>query len=179
MTSSYRSALTRIAKSGVFVGSFLMISSFTSPVYHFSIASAYAAETNRIVDFKRGDWPGILQATEGLSAPEAWGTWSDSKSVRFVFSEPLPERFSISIQGIAIGPNVDSDVKIRAGKVEKTFKLIETPTTQKLEFSVPAETTSLEFDIPEPISPKELKMNDDERRLGIGFISLEIEELSE
>lgn len=127
------------------------------------------------VDFSKPGYPIFLAAVNGLSGHEPWGRWSDGEIVTLQFAQPLPTQFTLILTAQAFGPNIGLPVIVKAGASEQTFTL---PTaeqhTHRLNFTLAAPADSLEFRIPQPVSPAELKVSEDPRKLGIGFIKLQI-----
>ena len=114
-------------------------------------------------------------AFEGLSQPEAWGTWSSSKFVTFKFTEELPQYFNLKIVAQAFGPNVGKNVSVTLGTDKKFFKLTGVAATRKIEFINSTKSNTLVFEIPLPTSPNSIVDSPDLRELGVGFHSITIE----
>lgn len=110
----------------------------------------------------------------GLSGQEAWGRWSDAKEVRFEFSRPLPQNFDLCLTAAAFGSNIGKDFIINIGSQQVLFQLVADPVKQCFRFSNNLNNSSFNIIVPEPVSPKELGMNDDPRKIGIGFYDLKI-----
>lgn len=144
---------------------------FQLPMKGFKLA--YVTSTNAF-DFKRTVWPGMILSMEGLSKPEAWGAWSSGRVVTFEFLRPLPEKFSVQLQAFAFGPNVGNDFVAQVGENKVSFKLGEFPEERLLEFYNPNNSRTIKITIPLPISPNELGLGDDDRKLGIAFLKLKI-----
>jgi hypothetical protein len=126
------------------------------------------------IDFTTQVWPRVISRVQGLSGPEAWGRWSSSDVVTLTFSRPLPEKFTVHLLAHAFGPNVDKDFVARVGDNAVTFTLSESPEEKSLDFSNPDGSDAIKIDIPMAISPKELALSDDDRKLGIALIELRI-----
>lgn len=132
------------------------------------------ATSTFILDFKKSFRPGVISSVQSLSSAEKWGTWSIGNVVTFEFSTPLPEKFIINLTANAFGPNIGKDFVAHVGDNAIKFKLAASPEEKILEFNNQQKSRTIKIDIPSPISPKELKVNNDERNLGIGFIKLSI-----
>ena len=144
---------------------------FQVPMSGFKLARVTRSDT---FDFKRTVWPGVLSSIRGLSQPEDWGTWSSGEVVKFEFSSPLPEKFSIILFAYAFGQNVDKDFLARVGGSSVKFRLGATPEEVNLEFSNPGRLSLITIEIPSPISPKDLGLSDENRKLGIAFLKMKI-----
>ena len=137
---------------------------------------ARTTETNTI-DFKKSSWPCIISKAQGLSSAEPWGTWSSSNVVTFEFSMPLPEHFKVHLMAGAFGTNIGGEFVAHMGDSVIRFTLGASPEEKVLEFSNLKRSRTIRIDVPSPISPKELGMSADERRLGIAFVKLWVERL--
>lgn len=130
-------------------------------------------DSNRI-DFSRQGFPRAVARVENLGHHEPWGRWSVADQVVFTFDRPLPARFDLAIKAWAFGPNAGRDVVVRVGAAERSFKPGPDVETHVLHFETDDPARTLKFEIPQATSPRELGMSEDFRRLGLGFISLEI-----
>jgi phosphoglycerol transferase len=127
-------------------------------------------------DFRKGaNWPSVLTETTGLSSPESWGTWSDAKEVHLSLPFILPERFKLHLTAQAFKPNVGQPFHLRLGAQERVFTLTDTPQVITLQFDHVEDSETIVITVPRPISPKELGLGSDTRKLGIGLIMLQIE----
>lgn len=124
--------------------------------------------------FKKTAWPGLIAAEEGLSFPEPWGVWSDGDTVKFGFSAPFPAKFELRLRAHAFGGNAGKEFVVQVGNEERRFTLGAQNELKVLELSNPEGAKTLVFRIPAPVSPKELGMSDDARRLGIGITEMRI-----
>jgi len=128
------------------------------------------AEGFAAIDFTRGSWPGVIAQTQGLSAPEPWGTWSDGTAVVLDFASPLPRDFTLRFTAVAFGPNADQPFTIRVGDVRKTFSLSSTPKEVTVDIRTESAQERITIEVPAPTSQKALGTGDDPRHLGIGFV---------
>ena len=126
-------------------------------------------------------YPKFIKSVSGVSGYEPPnGCWTDGKTAVFTFVSPLPNSFKLHLEVSGVfGPNLGKPVEVTVGdwKGEFTDK---NPGPQSFDLDVktsqPAESITLT--IPEPTSPKELKMSADPRLLGIFLKKLSIEEVS-
>jgi len=126
------------------------------------------------IDFKKAAWPNVVSKIEGLSGAESWGTWSEGDKVVIEFTTPLPEKFTVRLIASAFGPNAEKDFTMHVGKSSKTFKIVGQPEDQTIEFTNPERSNVLTINVPFPISPKEIGVSEDERKLGIGLVQLKV-----
>ncbi|MGX4643840.1 DUF7024 domain-containing protein [Massilia sp. SYSU DXS3249] len=124
--------------------------------------------------FKMSDWPGRIVAESGLSFTEQWGVWSDGDMVTFEFSEPLPEKFELQLRAHAFGRNAGPEFVLQVGNEQRRFTLGAQNEARVFEMSNPSGASTLIFRVPAAVSPKELGMSDDLRRLGIGITEMRI-----
>jgi phosphoglycerol transferase len=132
----------------------------------------YTAEIN----FAEDPYPDFVAEVKGLSAKEDWGRWSDADiapTVVIRFKEPLPKKFTLTLKAQV---NLDNESpKLKIGKFEQELFIqqIGESVSVPVELTEPADTIEI---IPtKPMTPKELGINDDARRLGVGLFSLRIE----
>lgn len=135
----------------------------------------YEATLAEGIDFKKPGYPNFLAEVKGVSGYEPWGRWSDDKLVSFRFKQPLPEKFTLVVNGGAIGPNIGKTFKIKVGLEEKeiVFKSdpFKEPTMQRIVFAPSTPSDTIQITVPEPSQAS----NNDTRKLGLGMISLKIE----
>jgi phosphoglycerol transferase len=124
------------------------------------------------IDFTSGSWPGLIARTEGLSGPEAWGTWSDGDHVTLEFSRPLPAQFTLVVKAHTIG-NSSEPSTIVVGGDRREIRL-PAPTELALTFQTDGSARRIDIEIPWARSMKELGVSNDTRRLGIGFVSMSL-----
>ncbi|MEX3983380.1 sugar translocase [Paraburkholderia sp. EG287A] len=135
----------------------------------------YHGSLSEGIDFTRLGLPTFVQSASGLSAAESWGRWSDAREVTLQFTEPLPKRFILHLRAQAFGPNAGHKVIVVVG--QKTQSFVSTADMQEfsLQFDDVNEAQRIEILPPQPISPSELGISADGRKLGIGLQKLWIE----
>lgn len=126
------------------------------------------------IDFKKYAWPGIVKRVKGLSTPEVFGTWSSSDVVEFEFANTLPKKFEIHLNAHAFGPNVGKGIKVSIGDDSAVFTLIDTDEQKIIRLKNINDSNVIRFKVPNAISPKELGLSADVRKLGIAFIEMKI-----
>jgi phosphoglycerol transferase len=140
----------------------------------------YPATLLEGVDFARPGMPTFISGLNGLSVRESWGRWSDTQiapEVSLNFAQPLPKRLILHLRAQAFGPNAGKPVTVVIGRQTETF----TSTGTLREFSLPfndvRDSSLIEIRPSQPISPKDLGMSADDRKLGIGLQKLWIESI--
>ena len=131
----------------------------------------------------------INESIQGLSGKESWGRWSNSKTVRFCLKflslNKRSEAVAIKFAGRPFVNNKHKNLKINIFANGKQVSVWNFNTEDKTKFdlviSLPMSEiiqndfqSELRFEIDDPISPKELGLNKDIRKLGFGFESIEI-----
>ena len=137
-------------------------------------AAKPAATQAKEIDFTQSGYPEFIAEVTGMSGHEPWGRWSEGDKATFRFKERLPKKFTLALTAQAFGPNIGVPIRVKAGNKEQTLTLTQEPQPHKLTFTDVTKADRLEFQIPQPTSPQELKISDDPRKLGIGFIKLQI-----
>lgn len=133
-----------------------------------------------IIIFNKKDYPQFLKRVEGLSHVEKWGRWSDAnlkKSIVFKFKDKLPKSFKLTLFISAFGPNKNKKVEVIIGDKKKYFRLeANRPKHYSLVFTN-INSNKIIITPPIPISPHILNMSKDNRKLGLGFIKITIDEI--
>lgn len=117
--------------------------------------------------------------THHLSDAEAWGRWTNGSPVEFRFAEWIPKKFRMKLSFDRVfGPNDGENFEVQVGEQVRNFIGINAPTSVLLDFdNVPQGVDTISIVIPRPTSPKELGASNDQRKLGLGIVSLEISPL--
>jgi phosphoglycerol transferase len=122
---------------------------------------------------------GALESTTGLADAEPWGVWSNADVVTLRFAKPLPPHLAVLINGRAFGPNAGLPFTLHAGDDKgegATFRLPANPQEVFLRLETDGQQRELRIRVPRPTTPLEVGAGNDQRRLGIGLISVEIGE---
>jgi phosphoglycerol transferase len=142
----------------------------------------YPSTLKEGIDFSREGMPVFLREAVGLSGQEPWGRWSDAgvaSKVRFDFKDPLPKRFILFIDMITFGPNAGRDMAIKVGEQNFNVKLPINSGLVRKSIETQSEAGFVELYPPKPTSPADIGMSADQRKLGIGLVSLRIEPLND
>lgn len=124
------------------------------------------------IDFRRPEVPLFLKRVSGLSFMEADGRWSDAvlaPSVRLQFRAALPRRFMLEVSGRPFGPNLGRELTIRVGgrayrqRMDSAYFMLRQPVQLDGAFD------QIELIGPQPVSPLELGMGRDARKLSVKF----------
>lgn len=129
---------------------------------------------DRRLDLSKGSWPGLVSSIRGLSFAEAWGRWSDGDRIVIRFSSPLPSSFSLSLSGVAFGPNVGEPINVAVGSMAVDFFFTADAVERIVKFENPHNSDEISIKIPKPTAPRDLGLSDDSRRLGIGLSTIRI-----
>jgi len=138
----------------------------------------YEATLAQGIDFTRPGFPAFLREVQGVSAPEAWGRWTDANlapSARFRFDRPLPRAFTLELRASGLGPNAYEPVRIRAGAIERAITLGNpAQDSYRIDFAQ-VDGDLIEIIPPAPLLPRDVSpQNMDPRKLGVGLVSLKI-----
>jgi phosphoglycerol transferase len=133
------------------------------------------SKETRVVDFRVKDYPADVAGVSGIGAHEPWGRWTVGARAVLQFKKRLPSTFQLKLQPAgAFGPNAGIPILVRVGSIQKEFTVSGPDELILLDFEGVANADRIEFVIPKPISPKELGLGEDPRKLGLGLVSLEI-----
>lgn len=150
-----------------------------SGYYADNLGPRYKASLHEGIDFARAGWPDFVRGAKGFSGNEAWGRWSDknlSDSLRIDFRDPLPDKFTLVLAARAFASNANQPIKVLVGDREYEVTLTSNVTEVQLQVDLGAHAADrISFLPPKPVSPQQLGVGDDGRKLGIGFASLRID----
>jgi phosphoglycerol transferase len=136
---------------------------------------AYPASLSDGIDFTKPGYPTFVAETQGISGNEPWGRWTDGDKAIIKLQDALPRAFYLElIVRWAFGPNANVPVKIRVGAAEQSFTVTQENEIFRFEFLIDQNVNTIEIIPPKPTSPKSMKMNKDERLLGVGLVKLRI-----
>lgn len=127
--------------------------------------------------FNQEGMPDFLDSISGVSHVESWGRWSDGnleQAVRLDFNGLLPKGFTLEIVAQGYGPNIGKPINVRVGHEQKSINLGGQPTRVMLHFINGDGARDIEIVPPYPTSPKDAGESGDDRRLGIGLVSMNI-----
>ncbi|WP_028325308.1 DUF7024 domain-containing protein [Desulfatirhabdium butyrativorans] len=129
------------------------------------------------IDFSDPALPAIVKSVTGISGAEANGRWTDGGKVTITFTQKLPKSFKLHIESKgAFGPNVNKPIQVIIGKWKGSI-IINNEKIKPFDLVVKTVTPvdTIEFIVPEPKSPEELKISNDPRKLGFWMTKLSIE----
>lgn len=130
--------------------------------------------------FKQG-LPSFIEKTEGLSDSEGWGRWTTDKKVSIKYSNALPNKFDLIIDGYAFGKNINSEVTVKVGKYIQRLVMKGEPAKEyNLTIENDANSRVIEITIPHPNSPNSLFGDScsDKRKLGLAISKISIIDLN-
>lgn len=119
--------------------------------------------------FSEERWPGMIQSTSGLGVAEPWGRWTIAKNVEIRFTDDLPRKFILTINGSPYGSNVNKDIIVRVGNESKKFQFHPNENKVAISFDLHKQSKVITFEIPEPKS-----LPNGGPALGVGLTELNI-----
>jgi hypothetical protein len=156
----------------------LLIGSYPEPkniTYHMQANGShlYHIAKDISIPFTQSSWPGIVESMSGIYPFESWGSWSEGKVVSIRLSRYLPSNFDLILNVKSFGEN--NDIVFSLGAIDYKLKINKEFNEYVIPIrGLPANINSIYFDVKNPVSPKKLMINPDERLIGIGFRSLKI-----
>jgi len=148
-----------------------------NPISKSAIADpVYLAALSDGIDFTKPDYPPFVAEIQGISWNEPWGgRWTNGDKAIIKFKENLPRSFYLELAvKWAFGPNAKRPVKLRVGIDEQTFVITQPDELFRFEFTNVQNANTIEIIPPRPATPKSMKVNDDDRHLGVGLTKLRI-----
>lgn len=103
----------------------------------------------------------------GFSGVEPTGRWTEGETAKIILLERFPESFTIHIEAYAFGPNIGKRIIFSIGSITKGLVLSHKIRSYHLSFEGVSPSHDLEISVPNPISPKELNLSDDDRKIGV------------
>ena len=124
------------------------------------------------IDFRQNSFPASIIKVKGVSFPEPWGTWSQSKTVSIEFRDNLPKKVKVQLVALAYKDNIGKSFVARIDNSKVPFVL--SGSYSKVEFVLDNSAASkiINIDVPTPQSPKSVGMGSDVRDLGINLVWL-------
>lgn len=130
-----------------------------------------------VIDLSRPLEDGGLTSIRGVSVAEAFGRWSEGDEIELVFAADLPPSFDLVLTGQAFGPNKDLPFVLQIAGKSHEFRLGESLIDTHFQVKgVPGDRT-MRIKIPKPISPRDIGLSDDTRKLGIALGKITIRQL--
>ncbi|WP_312837905.1 DUF7024 domain-containing protein [Atlantibacter hermannii] len=91
-----------------------------------------------------------------------------------MFAPSLAGNVQIQLKAVAFGPNTNNNSQLKIGDQTFSFSLKPGVNTITINADIKENSNTLTFIPYKAISPAELGVSDDSRKLGIGFIDLKI-----
>ncbi len=137
-----------------------------------------AAKAGSDMDFSSPTLPAFVRSIGGFSAQESWGRWTDADLARCAtiqFTTTLPQNFVLALTIQSFATN-SKKLEIWIG----SMRLVTDAPVQLAELRLPIalgqqQADTIRFCPHAPVSPQQLSLGSDRRRLGIGLSSLRIE----
>ncbi len=130
------------------------------------------------IDFSVEAYPDFISEVSGFSDREDWGRWMDADiapSAKIRFKTALPKQFALVIKGQSM-PGHEKGL-VRVGDTENVFYIDGVGGTAKVYVELTQDADAIEILVPKAVTPRELGLNNDTRRLGLGLMKISIEEL--
>jgi hypothetical protein len=122
-----------------------------------------------VIDFRNLNMQSGLKRFSGFSIQEPAGRWTEGFISSLVFDKQLPAHFKLLLRASTLPPNVGKSATILVGKSEYALTLINGTSDYELDIKTNPliHEDKIELAVPFAISPKEIGLNADPRRLGI------------
>ena len=148
----------------------------TAPAPSLEVHNGYQATLEEGIQFaEKPDYPAFIKSVKGMSGFETIGRWTEGKQVEFVFTQSLPTKFTLNLEfAPAFGPDQGEVAQIQTGDWKSTFVASDRPKKVSFLIETATPTNSIQFVVPYPISPAELGIGEDTRKVGIMFKRLSI-----
>ena len=137
-----------------------------------SLPPQYSVPLLSGIDFSRDGFPEWVEFATGLSAYEGNGRWSNGNAVILKLKAPIPERFSLNLMMSPFAENLGKTIKVDVNGVSNSI-LVDSkdPKNYPINVVLPTATNEaiIKIIIAKPISPEELGISGDPRKLGLYF----------
>jgi hypothetical protein len=142
-------------------------------IMSFSLLLASCGGDYSKIEFKDQKLVGVT--TENISEAESWGgRWSDGSPATITFKNKLPKNFILDLEFVGFsGYNMGKSFEVKAGNQTNNFTASKAPQSVSLNFNN-VDSNQIQIVIPNPVSPKDLGINSETRKLGMQIKSLEI-----
>jgi len=125
------------------------------------------------------------QLADGWSTPESWGTWTDGQQAK-IEMRLVPQARSIVLDALAfVQPqhpaqrvivNLNGEQVLSTSLTQLLGNRLEVPISSALSQSLARDDRlTIELQLPDAISPRQLGINDDSRVMGLGLKSLTVQ----
>jgi phosphoglycerol transferase len=113
-----------------------------------------------------------------FSFAEPHGRWTDGSPAEIKLNKALPKNCKIELHvETTFASNVGQTISVDVGNIVQTFKSPQAKSVIDLYYKgIPENTYLVSINIPNPGSPKDLKLSTDDRKLGIALSKLVITE---
>lgn len=131
------------------------------------------------IDFSAPVWPGVKEI-RGVSGAESFGRWSDQKQVVINFTVAIPIDVKLKLTAGAFAKNIGQPFDIKIGSQHQNFKIKQDVSVFTADFkNIEPGTHEIIITVPDAISPKDLGMSRDSRKLGASLVHLSLEPIAE
>jgi len=148
------------------------------------VQSNYPSNFLSGIDFTRQGYPNFIREVSGVADWEPLGRWTvldesrkNSNKAILKFYPNLPERFKLEITANAFGPNSFYPTLVTIGNQTKQIVISEKyGQTYSLFYEGDGGKNIIKIEPPQPISPLEMNLSPDQRKIGVRLISIKIYE---
>lgn len=135
----------------------------------------YTASTPNTIDFKQSGFPSFVAGVSGIGENEGWGRWSEGKNVQLYLDVELNKSVTFYVEFTTFGPNMDKPLLMTVNNESRTLIPEEGKENQyvaRFEFPEVVKKPAITIKVPTPVSPAELGLSDDTRKIGLGLIKI-------
>ncbi|MBB6245223.1 hypothetical protein [Rhodanobacter sp. A1T4] len=126
------------------------------------------------IDFSDPVLPSVKEI-RGVSGAEGFGRWSDQKQVVINFTVAIPSDVKLELTAGAFAKNIDQPFDIKIGNQHQIFKIKQEVSVFTADFKkIEPGTHEITITVPDAISPKDLGMSKDPRKLGASLVHLSL-----
>ncbi len=176
--SYYPSIVKRIGREPARVDS---VDGFKIAVFDKNIAyelnRVYHATLEQGIDFTIEGYPDFIREWDGFSGYEPSRRWSKGKRSALIFNEKLPGSFNLVFSGAPFVVSKNSSLAVVVGTDEQRIDLKSGFQQYRVAFEN-VDADKIEFIYKQPISPVEMNMGRDRRKLSFAFNFIKIEDAS-
>jgi phosphoglycerol transferase len=106
---------------------------------------------------------------------EPWGTWLSAPWAELIFPQPLPAEGTLTIVARVLDPTLQTPISVLVCGRSLLLQINETFKAHQIQYSCATGPEFIRFENMKPLSPRELGLSSDPRRLALGIEAIEIE----
>ena len=141
-----------------------------------AVHDGYSATLAEGIQFvQKQNYPSFIKSVTGMSYYEPLGRWSEGKNVVFTFTENLPNTFVLELDfADTFQSNRGKEILVQVGNWKGQFVGKGDVSNNKILINTSVPSNTIEFIIPNPLSPIETGIGSDVRLLGLKFKRLSV-----